>query len=148
LAISYTGWTSQKQRTVGSKRRQLDKTEAFCQKHRLVLDQRSADEPKSAFKGENCKNGASMVRFLKDVKAGRIPKGTVLIMESLDWLSRETGAAAMMQFLEILQHGIDIVTLFDMQWYSQKSIATDFVQLIVSLTCLIRAQDEARIHNS
>src|ERR1700692_4962232 len=122
IAISYIRWSAPQQRLGDSKRRQLEKTEAFCQEHDLILDQRLVDDGKSAFKGKHRKKGTALSRFLDDVKAGRIPKGTILIVESLDRLSRETPTVALRRFLEILEFDIEIVTLIDRQWYSLKSL--------------------------
>ena len=89
------------------------------------------DDGKSAFKGKHRAVGSDLGRFLADVKAGKIPKGTVLIVESLDRLSRETVPIALRQFLEIIEHEIDIVTLIDEQWYSQRSLGADSAPLLM-----------------
>lgn len=143
-AISYIRWSSHKQKLGDSKRRQVEKTEAFCGKHKLVLDQRLVDEGISAFKGKHRRKGAALARFLEDVKTGKIPKGTVLVVESLDRLSRETVPVALRQFLEIIEHEIDIVTLVDEQWYSQKSLGADSAPLLMSLVYMMRAHDEVK----
>ena len=144
MAISYVRWSSAQQSLGDSKRRQVEQTEAFCREHKLILDQRLVDEGKSAYKGKHRQKGAALARFLEEVKAGNIPKGTVLIVESLDRLSRETVPVALRQFLEILEHDIEIVTLIDRQWYSQKSLGADSAPLLMSIVYMMRAHDESR----
>ncbi len=143
-AISYVRWSTLSQLLGDSKRRQVEKTEAFCKEHGLILDQRLIDDGKSAYKGKHRQRGGALSRFLESVKAGKVPKGAILIVESLDRLSRETVPVALRQFLEILEHDIEIVTLIDRQWYSQKSLGADSAPLLMSIVYMMRAHDESR----
>ena len=64
---------------------------------------------KSAFKGKHVQVGTALARLLQDVVDGKIPKGSVIIVESLDRLGRETVPVALERILGILRHGIWIV---------------------------------------
>jgi DNA invertase Pin-like site-specific DNA recombinase len=70
------------------------------------------DLGKSAYLGEHHKNPDryALAAFLKLVERGKIPKGSYLIVENLDRLTREHLRAAVTLFLSILDQGISIVT--------------------------------------
>lgn len=145
LAYSYTRFSTPEQRHGDSKRRQLERTEAFAKENGLVLDTslKLIDEGISAHKGKHRKEGA-LGRFLKAVEEGQIPPSSVLIVESLDRLSREDIDEALLLFMGILRAGIDIVSLIDNQWYSKESIKRNPSALMISLVVLWRANDESR----
>ncbi len=143
IAVSYVRWSSGRQSLGDSKERQLSKTKEFCAEHGLVLDLQMVDDGKSAFKGKHIAQGGSLKKFLDDLQAGLIPK-CVLIVESLDRLSRQTVPEAMEQFLGILNHGVDIVTLIDGQWYSRKSLGDNSMPLMMSLVYMMRAHEESK----
>ena len=54
----------------------------------MILDESLRDIGVSAFKGKNAIKGA-LKKFIELVEAGRIEKGSILILESLDRLSRQ-----------------------------------------------------------
>jgi DNA invertase Pin-like site-specific DNA recombinase len=126
-----------------SRRRQLEKSRAYAERHNLELvdDDELEDIGVSAFKGANVKQGA-LGRFLAAVNDGRIPPGSSLLVESLDRLSRQQVLPAMSLFLSIVQAGIILVTLDDERVYKKE--ATDVIDLIVSLTVLSRAHEESK----
>src|SRR5262249_37900612 len=64
----------------------------------------------SAFKGKNATIGA-LGEFLRMVEGGRVRPGDLLVVESLDRLSREEGQAALRLVLDILPAGVRIVQL-------------------------------------
>jgi DNA invertase Pin-like site-specific DNA recombinase len=66
----------------------------------------------SAFDGSNVLSG-QLGLFLKAVNEGRIAKGSFLLVESLDRLSREDALSALGTFTSLLKAGITIVTLSD-----------------------------------
>jgi len=139
-AYSYIRISSKNQIKGGGVLRQLEATRAYAAEHGLVLDEELSDVGKSGFHGKHVAGGA-LGGFLEVVKSGRIPKGSVLIVESLDRLSRERVLTAQAQLISILAAGIDVVTLIDRQRYSPDN---DFTQLIVSLTIMSRAHEESK----
>lgn len=58
-----------------------------------------------------------LAAFLKLVKTGKVVKGSYLIVESLDRLSRNDLPKALRLFLDILEAGIVVVTLSDNHVY-------------------------------
>jgi DNA invertase Pin-like site-specific DNA recombinase len=95
-AYSYIRMSSPEQARGDSLRRQVERSEQFAAQHGLVLDKefRLSDIGKSAYSGENLKTGA-LGRFLVAVRAGKIERGSLLIVESLDRLSRQKVIAAL-----------------------------------------------------
>ena len=142
IAISYVRWSSPEQRFGDSKRRQVQRTEEFCKENNLVLDRRLIDSA-SAYSGKHRRKDSPLSRFLEDLKAGKVPKGAVLIIESLDRLSRQAIPEALELFLGIIRSGVDIVTLIDTQWYSQESIG-EVQNLLVSIIAMWRAWEDSR----
>ena len=111
LAISYVRYSSVGQSDGDSVRRQSEATEAYCRKHGLTLTDkyRLQDSGKSAFHGINRKATSALGQFEKQVAAGEIPQGTVLIVENLDRLSRAEISEALALLLGLIRNGIEIV---------------------------------------
>ena len=79
---SYARFSSSAQADGDSYRRQIEKTLEFCQRHNLELNEtRYADLGVSGWTGENIEKGA-LDDFIAALKAGKIPKGSVLIVEN------------------------------------------------------------------
>ena len=132
-AISYLRFSSPKQASNDSYRRQIDATEKFCREHGLSLSNRLEDLGVSAWTGKNLGDDAALGGFLRLVEAGQIPRKTVLIVENLDRLSRGKILDAMNLFTSIIRNGIEIVTTMDGKWYSEKSISDNPTDLMVSI---------------
>jgi DNA invertase Pin-like site-specific DNA recombinase len=107
----------------------------------LVDDFKLQDIGVSAFHGRNVAQG-SLGRFLDLVQAEQIPKGSYLLVESLDRISRQNPYAATALFLQILQAGVNIVTLTDGHIYRAGS--NDFADIIVSVVIMSRAYEESK----
>ncbi|MCD7108513.1 recombinase family protein [Rhizobium sp. DKSPLA3] len=98
----------------------------------------------SAWKGRNFKTGA-LGRFLSMVESGQIPKGSYLLIESLDRLSREAVPDALTLFMAIINAGIVIVTLGeDRQIYSRDRLNGDWTKLIIGLAVMSRGHEESQ----
>lgn len=144
-AYSYIRFSTPEQQKGDSLRRQTELSEKWAKDQGLVLDDslKLQDLGKSAFSGKHRSDGA-LGQFLKLVEMGKIKKGSVLLVESLDRLSREEITIALKQFLAIIDKGIKIVTLIDNKEYTQETVNTSFSELIVSLTIMARAHEESK----
>ncbi|MCX7307097.1 MAG: recombinase family protein, partial [Afipia sp.] len=80
-------------------------------------------------------------KFLAAAESGRVPRGSYLLVESLDRISRQKPEIAQALFLRILAAGINLVTLADKHVY--RSGNTDIGELIVSLIKLNVANEES-----
>lgn len=143
-AYSYIRFSSERQKLGDSLRRQLKAAEEYAAKHGLTLDTQSyRDLGVSAYRGKNAVEG-KLGTFLTAVDAGKIPKGSYLLVESLDRITRAQVDEALELLLSIVRRGIKIVTLTDGQVYSRERIKEDKgISLIVSISILIRAHEES-----
>lgn len=143
-AYSYIRFSRPEQMKGDSLRRQSEATAEYCKSNNLVLDDKLTfqDLGLSAFTGVHRTKGA-LGEFLKLVELGKIEKGSYLIVENLDRLSRQEVLEALNQFTSIIQAGITLVTLQDGMKYSKESITDNWAQLIISITYMARAHDES-----
>jgi len=141
-AYSYIRMSSERQKKGDSLARQEEMRDAFVAEHDLDLDDTLRDMGVSAFDGSNRDRGA-LGKFLAKVNRGEIEKGSYLIVESLDRLSRDNVMAALRVFQDILAAGIKIATVGDGYIYSQETVIRDWTQLIVSLSIMARAHEES-----
>jgi DNA invertase Pin-like site-specific DNA recombinase len=142
-AISYARFSTLDQIKGDSLRRQTEGAQSYCDRNNIELIQDFTDLGISAFKGKNQDEGA-LSEIIRLAKNGEIEKGTILIVESLDRISRQEINKALRLFLEILESGLDIVTLSDGERHYRHD-KTELVDLIVSLVVLSRANEESEI---
>ena len=144
-AYSYIRYSSPQQAKGDSFRRQLAATQSFCEKNGYELDTELSVYQElgiSGFKGDQ----ENLKRFIDDCEKGNVKKGSLLIVENLDRLSRQKINIAMRQFLHLLEY-VDIYTLQDNKKYSHADDdATGDNQLLDIMTSLIimsRAYEES-----
>jgi len=142
-AYSYLRMSTDLQLKGDSRRRQLAASRAYAEEHVLdLLDEfQLEDIGISAFKGANIKEGA-LGRFLDAVTAGSVERGSYLLVESLDRISRQEVMKSLSIFLRIIEAGINLVTLDDQRVY--RAGKTELVDLITSLVIMSRAHEESR----
>ncbi|HAS6045400.1 TPA: recombinase family protein [Vibrio vulnificus] len=141
-AYSYIRFSSAIQAKGDSLRRQTQLAQDYCLKHSLTLsDQSFTDLGVSAFRSANTNEDNGLGQFIKALEQGVIPRGSLLLVESLDRLSRASVMTAMRQLFNIIEYGITVVTLIDNRTYNSESETTD---LIISLTVMERAHNESK----
>ncbi|MHC5536639.1 recombinase family protein [Singulisphaera rosea] len=142
-AYSYVRLSSSRQIQGDGVRRQLAKTREYCERNGLSLDEglRLSDLGVSGFRSKNSKFGA-LAEFLAAAESGRIAKGSILIIESLDRLSRDQISEALQLFLRIIQSGVDIVTLEPERRHSRDSI-NDLSGILEPIIIMSRANEES-----
>ena len=145
IAYSYVRFSRPEQLKGDSLRRQLDAGKAWAEKHGYTLDDslKLLDKGISAFKGANAAKG-KLGAFLAAVESGRVKPGAVLLIESLDRLSRNQVGEALELFLGILRRGIKIVTLSPPETFDSKSI-NEVVNLMAAIISLSRAHEESEM---
>ncbi|RUR30258.1 recombinase family protein [Vreelandella andesensis] len=142
-AYSYIRFSSKAQASGDSLRRQTVGAQEFAKKHGLELVETGySDLGVSGYRGENASEGA-LGEFIKAIDAGKIEKGSYLIVESLDRLSREKPNLALTHFLGIINKGVNIATLTDGQIYRENS-ETIAMELFGSLMVMSRAHEESK----
>ena len=148
IAYSYIRFSTKKQVTEASIAVQMERVREYAQEHGYDLQEKSyKDLGLSGFTNENVKNGA-LGKFLEAVEDGpnrKIPRGSTLIIENLDRISRANPWEAMPLFMGIINSGITIVTLVDKQVYTRKETYTtaDTMTVFASLMVLVRAHEES-----
>lgn len=146
-AYSYQRFSSAEQQHGDSLRRQIAGAERYAAANGLELDDtlRLTDEAKSGFYGKNLDEGA-LGAFLDLVKKEKVPRGSVLIVEALDRLSRQDPMAVVAEIIyPILRQGIDIVTLYpvDKRYTYDPSAATNLMQFLEIVILASSAHDES-----
>jgi DNA invertase Pin-like site-specific DNA recombinase len=132
-AYSYIRFSSKKQERGDSVRRQLELAKSYCIQHDLTLDESlKIDDGISAYTGDNRHFGA-LNSFLHKIESGEIEKGSLLLIEALDRLSREGMWPAADLMRRIVNGGVDVVTLSDNKTYTANNISdigTAFTMMI------------------
>ena len=148
-AYSYIRMSTETQLKGDSLRRQLEASDAYAKNNQLELVDMIDGVPLkdigiSAFKGKNTQKGVLSL-FLDALENGKIKRDSVLLIESLDRLSRDRLSEALSQFMTILNKGVEIVTLADNQRYTKEIINQNTGALFVSLGIMFRANEESEI---
>lgn len=144
IAFSYIRFSDSKQLLGDSMRRQLERSTSYAERHGLHLDESTTirDLGISAYRGAN-RTAGGLGLFLEAVINGRIKKGSYLLVESFDRISREAPLAAFDTFIKIINAGVIIVTLIDEQVHSQSTINNEPMRLIGSLVKFTQANEES-----
>lgn len=127
LAYSYIRMSTAVQLRGDSLRRQKRLSKEFAERHKLQLVEKFQlhDIGVSAFRGANVARGSALGGFVEAVRAGKIPRGSYLIMEHLDRFSREKPRISLERLLSLVNAGINIATTFDDRIYSAEDDGID-----------------------
>jgi DNA invertase Pin-like site-specific DNA recombinase len=122
LGFSYARFSTGEQMDGRSLRRQEEAAKSYCDRHGLILDSRTfRDLGVSGYHGANATHG-ELATFLELVQDGRIPKGSTLIVENADRLSRLPPHEANTIILAIVNAGVNIATTSPEQLYTRANI--------------------------
>lgn len=143
LVISYLRFSSPQQSSGDSIRRQEEARDRFLARMGLTLDESIRDEGVSGFRGKHRSDRHNLGSLLQLVKAGRIPRNSYLILESLDRLSREDLDDAVQVLLSLTNAGIRVVQLLPTEVIYQKPV--DLTRMIVGVIELSRGHSESRM---
>jgi len=143
-AYSYLRFSSPEQMKGDSYRRQTSRAQEYAARNKLELDERLTfqDLGVSAFRGKNSETGR-LADFREAVRAGLVERGSVLLVESLDRISRQSARKALRVLEEICEEGITVITLSDGRSYTVDSLDSDPTTLLMSLLIFIRANEES-----
>lgn len=137
VAISYVRFSSPEQRKGDSLRRQTEATEAWCQRNGMALDRDLSckDEGRSAFHGRHRDDKAALGQFLKLAQGGKVPRGSYLLIENLDRLSREDEVPACHLLTSILMAGVKVVQLSPSEMVlTEKSNGWELMRAVMELS--------------
>ena len=134
--ISYARFSSRKQAKGLSLIRQIELAKAWCEKHghKLDEDDQFKDEGRSAYSGENSAIG-KLALIQKKLASGEIERGTILIVEALDRITRQALSKALTLMMGLVHNGLVIVTLSDEKVWDEKTMDNlgDFLMSVVTL---------------
>jgi DNA invertase Pin-like site-specific DNA recombinase len=141
-AYSYIRMSTDVQLKGDSLRRQLESSKKYADAHGLELIETDQlqDIGISAFHGAHVIDGA-LGQFLTAVRDRKVVPGSFLIVESLDRLSRQQPFEAFGIFQQIINSGVNIVTLVDQHVYTKAT--TGLGDMIVSIVSMSRAYEES-----
>lgn len=106
VAFSYVRFSHGRQKYGDSLRRQLALSQEYADEHGLQLQELSyRDLGLSAFRGANIERGA-LAAFIKAVEDGSIRRGSYLLVENFDRLSRAEVHIALQLLLRLVSAGI------------------------------------------
>jgi DNA invertase Pin-like site-specific DNA recombinase len=146
LAYSYVRFSTPEQRLGDSLRRQTEATAAWCQRNGVRLDTSLTlrDLGVSAFKGRHRQNPDkhALAAFLKLVEQGRVSRGSYLVIENLDRLSREDERTALRLWMDILDAGVNIVQLIPETVFRHDKC--DMIDIMRAIIELGRGHSESR----
>jgi DNA invertase Pin-like site-specific DNA recombinase len=124
-AYSYRRFSDLTQKKGNSLVRQYDPVPVWCERNGYTLDLSiRADKGRSAFHGHHIKYG-HLGRFLKLVEEGKIEKGSALLVERLDRYTRENQDDGYRLVSDLINAGVDIVTLIDEEKYTAERLKND-----------------------
>jgi DNA invertase Pin-like site-specific DNA recombinase len=143
-AYSYVRFSTPQQAAGASLQRQADKAAKYALEHGLTLDTElnMTDFGVSAFRGKNARTGA-LGGFLEAVNKGYVPKGSYLLIENIDRLSRDDILEAQTLFQQLILSGIKLVTLTTGETYSRERLREEPEALFYVVLEQIRANRES-----
>ena len=142
IAYSYIRFSTPEQSLGDSKRRQFEETERYCRENNLELSENIFhDEGVSAFKGKNKTKDAQLARFLMLCRQNKIKKGSYLLCEHIDRITREPISNAFDTVKSIIDYGIVVVTLNDKRKYSKETL--NQIDLLCLIFTLFQSHDES-----
>jgi DNA invertase Pin-like site-specific DNA recombinase len=144
MAYSYVRFSHEKQAQGDSVRRQVAMARDYAARSGLVLDEsvNYEDLGVSAWTGEN-RTAGMLGAFLQAVKDGTIKPGSVLLVEQLDRISRQTARRAARALEDIVEAGVSVVTLDDGKEYTA-AMLDDPLTFITVVLSFMRAHDESQ----
>ena len=143
---SYIRFSTPEQAAGHSLQRQMDYAQSYAEANGLMLDDSLTlrDEGLSAYHQKHISKGA-LGTFLRAVEDGKVPEGSVLILEGLDRLSRAAPYKSQAILSQIISAGITVITASDNKVYDQESLSNNPMDLIYSLIVMIRAHEESHV---
>ena len=142
-AYSYIRFSSAQQEKGDSLRRQTDLRDQVLAEHPewTLAETTYQDLGKSAYDGSNIADGA-LGAFIVACESGKIPRGSVLIIEQWDRLSRLPVVEAIELFSRITRCCVDICTAIDKEIHNRESMK-DAGNLLKSIIRMQLANEES-----
>jgi len=147
IAYSYVRFSSPEQARGDSIRRQTELRDAWVKKTGALLDTSLTfrDEGVSGFTGSHRENEDrnALAAFLKLVERKRVARGSYLIVESLDRLTREHIRPALTLLLNLIEAGVRVVQLLPAEAIYDENVEP--MALMQAIMELSRGHSESRM---
>jgi len=141
-AYSYIRFSTKRQAKGDSLMRQLEKSRRYAAENGLDLQETTFEDlGVSAFDRSNVTRGA-LAAFIKTVESGAIERGSYLLVESLDRLSRSDVMDAMSLLNTLVKLGIRVVTVIDGRVLDEKTV-TEPMNVMYAVLVFVRANEES-----
>lgn len=142
-AYSYTRFSTPEQAQGDSARRQIEAARAYAAENGLELDETLSysDLGVSAYRGGNLDEGLG--DFHDAIREGLVEPGSMLLVESLDRLSRLPPRRAVRALEDIVDRGVAVVTLSDGQRYDTERLEADPMAFMLAYLIAVRAHEES-----
>ena len=145
VAYSYIRFSTRIQETGDSLHRQKTLADDYAAKHGLKLNSaRFEDLGVSGFRDKHIEGGA-LGKFLLAVRQKKILPGSTLLVEAFDRLGRGKLTDQLKFVLEIVSHGIKVITISDGLVYDQASFDKDPSKYYSTLGFMWRGHEESSI---
>lgn len=144
LLYSYIRFSTIEQAKGQSLSRQMSYAKEVAMDKGLELDESLTmkDLGLSAFDKTNITKGALGV-FLQAVEKGHVPPGSILVIESLDRISRTVPLESQGVIAQIINADITVITAVDRKEYNKETIKQNPMDLVYIILILIRAHEES-----
>ncbi|QSX35127.1 recombinase family protein [Shewanella avicenniae] len=146
LLYTYIRFSTQEQAKGHSIERQLDYINRVAKEKGLEIDDALTmkDFGLSAYHETNIKRGA-LGQFLNAIDEGKVPAGSVLVVESIDRISRANPYQSLKTMIDIINAGITVITAMDRKEYNLENITKEIFHLTTMITELARANNESEV---
>jgi DNA invertase Pin-like site-specific DNA recombinase len=143
-AYSYLRFSTPDQLAGDSYRRQWSAAQEYAKRNNLDLDHelKFHDLGVPAYRGANVERG-KLAAFRRAVEEGRVSPGSYLLVEDFDRLSRMDPWEAFPIFQEIVNSGINLVTLKDGKVWSKEQMLGNPLALIEPLLAMWNGHNES-----
>jgi DNA invertase Pin-like site-specific DNA recombinase len=132
-AVRYARWSRGEQGRGETLHRQDREFKEFLRKHKLEPlpgYELPADDGVSGYNGDNIKRG-SLADFLTLARSGQVPRGTVLVVENQDRLSRERTSVVLKLFQQLIESGVYIGDCFTDRIIDEKGLDDPMVLMMI-----------------
>ena len=129
-AYIYARFSTLEQAKGSSLARQLEDCRAFCDRQGWArsVERELVDEGRSAFDGTNRAEGSGLAEFERKARQGELPPGTILVVERLDRISRQSAFEVFTLISGLTEAGVAIATVDGERVYTRGNV--DFGSLI------------------
>ena len=125
-AYSYVRFSSQLQKLSDSKRRQISRTKKWCKEKKYNYCEAGEDLGVSGSTGKNLDDTKALGAFIKSVEENKIKTPCILVVESLDRLTRLEVDKAHDLCKKLIRLGVSIASVEDDEIFDEKSLTDIF----------------------